>query len=178
VALFAINNPLTTSRASILLHQKHSQLDTSIASTVVSCAPHVPVNPGTVYNPHAAKIISAASNIGELIKLPVPVTKHTHFFACIITLASIVHLSCWALQMPMSVDDDIKQSIRLSTGALKAISQVWPNAGCATNQIQIVAKKIFSDRRLAAEEGFWNAWTEEEVRMTTIEDQDIINLLT
>lgn len=128
-----------------------------------------------MYNIHAAKIIQASDNISKLITLPVPLIKHTHFFTCVITLASIVHLSCWAALLPLSQDENLKQQIRLNTGALKTISDVWPSAHKVQHQIKGVAQEVFTSRKAAAEEGFWNTFTDDEMLQSMIEDQAIIS---
>jgi len=125
--------------------------------------------PGESYNVHAAKTIKAAHDISKLISLPVPLAKHTHFFTCVVTLASITHLSCWSLLLH---DEDLKQQLRLNTGALKTLWQIWPSAGMAFGQVKSVAQEIFSAKQRAAEVGYWiNNFTNEEVTQYMIEDQ-------
>lgn len=150
-------------------------MDTSVVRRITSCAPHRDIAGGQTYNIHAAKTIQAAENISELIALPVPLVKHTHFFTCVVTLASIVNLSCWAALLPSSQDEALKQQIRLQTGALKTIASVWPSAQKAQQQVKSVAQEIFSSRKLAAEEGFWNTFTADEMMRSLVEDENIIN---
>jgi hypothetical protein len=123
---------------------------------------------------HAAKIIQAAQDISKLIMLPVPLVKHTHFFTCVVTLASIVHLSCWSALMPLIHDGDIKQQLRLNTGALKTLWQIWPAAGKAFGQVKGVAQEIYASKKRAAEMGFWTNYTEDEVMRSMIEDHTIM----
>jgi hypothetical protein len=115
--------------------------------------------------------------VSKLIQLPVPLVKHTHFFTCVVTLASIVHLSCWSVLMPLVHDDDLKQQLRLNTGALKTLWQVWPSAGMAFGQVKGVAQEIYAGKKQAAEVGFWASLTEEEVMRSMIEDQTIMEEL-
>jgi hypothetical protein len=103
--------------------------------------------------------------------------KHTHFFTCVITLASIVHLSCWAALLPCSHDDNLKQQIRLNTGALKTLAEVWPSAQRTGQQVRGVAQEVFASRKLAAQEGFWVDFTEEEVMQSIIEDEAIFGVV-
>jgi hypothetical protein len=166
---------MITNASSIMLHRPHSQLDTSVVRDVTSCAPHRQVVGGQVYNVHAAKIIQAADNISKLITLPIPLIKHTHFFTCVITLASIVHLSCWAALLPLSQDDNLKQQIKLNTGALKTIAEVWPGASRVGFQVKGVAQEVFASRKAAADDGFWNSFTDEEMMRSTIVDKAIID---
>jgi len=140
-----------------------------VAKDITSCAPHKSIVPGESYNVHAAKTIQAAQDISKLISLPVPLAKHTHFFTCVVTLASITHLSCWSLLLH---DEDLKQQLRLNTGALKTLWQIWPSAGKAFGQVKGVAQEIFSAKKHAAEVGYWtNNFTSDEVTQYMIEDQ-------
>ena len=146
-----------------------------MARDITSCAPHKSIVPGESYNVHAAKIIQAAQDISKLIQLPVLLTKHTHFFTCVVTLASITHLSCWSLLLH---DQDLKQQLRLNTGALKTLQQIWPSAGNAFGQVKGVAQGIFSAKKHAAEVGYWtNNFTNDEVMQYMIEDQNTMEEL-
>jgi hypothetical protein len=160
-----------------MLHLQHSQLDTTVARTVTACAPHKDIPSSQSYNIHAAKCIEAAENISKLITLPVPQKTHTPFFACVITSASIILLSCWAALLPFSEDDVLKQNIRLNANALKAISEVWPSAGMTLAQVRSVGKEIYSARKLAVEEGWWGTFTDEELMRSITEDQGVVNTL-
>jgi hypothetical protein len=86
-----------------------------------------------------------------------------------------VHLSCWASLLPLSQDEHLKQQIRLNTGALKSLAEVWPSATRVGNQVKGVAQGVFASRKLAAEEGFWGNFSEEEIVRSMIEDEVIIN---
>lgn len=79
------------------------------------------------------------------------------------TLAAIVGLSRWAGLGGAGADDEIKQQIRLCTGALKGMGVVWPSAGKAMGQVRGVAGEVFEARRLAVgEREFWGRFLEEE----------------
>ena len=95
------------------------------------------------------------------------------------TLASIVHLSCWSVLLPLIHDDDLKQQLRLNTGALKSLWQVWPSAGQAFGQVKGVAQDIYKAKKQAAAVGFgdWGTFTEDEVIRSMIEDQTIMEEL-
>ncbi|KAF4626161.1 hypothetical protein G7Y89_g12001 [Cudoniella acicularis] len=168
---------MITEATTVLLHRELSELDSSIAKNVTSCAPHKPISPGDNYNIHAAKTVRAAQDISKLITLPVPLVKHTHFFTCVVTLGSIVHLSCWSALMSFYQDDDLKQQLRLNTGALKTLWQVWPSAGKAFGQVKGVAQEIFAAKKQQAEIGFWANYSNEEVMRNMIEDQAIMDEL-
>jgi len=158
-----------------MLHRPLSQLDTSVVRNVTSCAPHRAVAPGQIYNLHAAKIIQSAENISKLITLPVPLIRHTHFFTCIVTLASIVHLSYWAALLPLSYDENLKQQIQLNSGALKSLAEAWPSATRVAKQVKGVAQEVFASRKLAASEGYWGTLTDDEMMRSMIEDEGIVN---
>ena len=164
-------------RTTIQLHRELSELDSSVAKNITSCAPHKAITPGQSYNVHAAKTINAAQEISKLIQLPVPLARHSHFFTCVVTLASIVHLSCWSVLTPSIHDQDIKQQLRLNTGALKTLRQIWPSAGKSFGQVKGVAQEIYAAKKQAAEVGFWASLTDEEIMRGMIEDQTIMEEL-
>lgn len=166
---------MITAATTVVLHRELSELDSSVAKDVTSCAPHKQVVPGDNYNVHAANTVQAAQDISKLISLPIPLVKHTHFFTCVVTLASIVHLSCWSVLMPYTQDDDLKQQLRLNTGALKTLWQVWPSAGKAFGQVKGVAQEIFAAKKQAVENGYWSQFTDEEVMQNMISDQSIMD---
>ena len=76
--------------------------------------------------------------------------------------------------MPGIHDDDLKQQLRLNTGALKTIWQVWPSAGMAFGQVKGVAQEIYGIKKQASESGFWAQLTDDEVMRSLIEDQTIM----
>ncbi|TVY92672.1 hypothetical protein LAWI1_G001778 [Lachnellula willkommii] len=168
---------MITAATTVQLHRELSELDSSVAKGVTSCAPHKHIVPGESYNLHAAKTLQAAQDISKLITIPVPLVKHTHFFTCVVTLGSIVHLSCWSLLMPFTQDDDLRQQIRLNTGALKTLWQVWPSAGRAFWQVKGVAQDIFAAKKKTVEDGYWPNFTHEEVVQNMIQDQSIMDEL-
>lgn len=79
--------------------------------------------------------------------------------------------------MPLTYDDDLKQQLRLSTGSLKTLCQVWPAAGRAFGQVKGVAQDMYAVKKQAIESGYWNTLTNDEVIKSLIEDQGIMNEL-
>lgn len=79
--------------------------------------------------------------------------------------------------LPLTYDDDLKQQLRLSTGSLKTLRQVWPAAGKAFGQVKGVAQDMFAAKKQALEAGLWNALTDEEIMKSLIEDQGVLNEL-
>ncbi|OBT75296.1 hypothetical protein VF21_05624 [Pseudogymnoascus sp. 05NY08] len=155
---------MITYASTLLLHKPHAHLDTAPTQTITSCAPHQPTTGRPTYNIHAAKVVQAASDIASLIALPVPLTLHTHFFTCVVTLGAIVDLSRWAGLEGTGRNEEIKQQIRLYTGALKTIAAVWPSARKAQGQVKGAAQEIFASRKLAVrEQEFWGGLLDEEM---------------
>lgn len=135
---------------SITLHQPLSQLDTSPVQTIDACAPNQPTLGIRQMNTHTVQTISSASAISEMITWSgAPLLSHTHFFTCVLTLSSIVHLSRWALVSTRSgIDTDaLREQIRLNMGALEQRSVVWQAAGRARMQVASVAKDIFQAKK-------------------------------
>lgn len=129
-----------------MLHQPHSQLDSSPARAVNSCAPYRPVPTGDSFNNHTRHTITAACDISRMITHAVPLQHHTHFFTCVITMAAIVHLSKWA-QYLIADEDDLREQIRLSIGALGKLSAVWRAAARAGGQVRGVAQEIYRAKK-------------------------------
>lgn len=135
---------------SILLHQPHSRLDAASTENINSCAPH-PGAGSRVFreqlNGHAKHTVTSASAISDMVTMRTPLTHHTHFFTCVITLSSIVHLSYWAHYCGYD-NGALRQQIRLNVGALKQLSQIWPTAETAYEQVKSTARDIFRARQL------------------------------
>ncbi|KYK56961.1 glucoamylase [Drechmeria coniospora] len=161
---------------SILLHQPHSQLDTTPTQNINSCAPHQMVPAGDLFNTHTKHTITSASAISTMITHRVPLLSHTHFFTCVITLSSIVHLSRWALFFIPHDDDDLRQQVRLNIGALNRLAEVWGAADRARGQVKAVAQEIYQakkQQRLNSE--FWVGLKQDEMMNTIAMDDSIIH---
>ncbi len=83
-------------------------------------------------------------------------------------------LSRWAALLPPSQDEALKQQIRLQTGALKTIATVWPSAREVQSQVKDVAREVYHSHKLAADAGFWNTFTSDEMMRRLVEDENII----
>ncbi|KAL8420052.1 hypothetical protein RB594_002996 [Gaeumannomyces avenae] len=159
----------------IMLHQPHSQLDSSPARSVTSCAPHQPVPSGDAFNTHTRHTIAAACEISRMVTHAVPLLSHTHFFTCVLTLSSIVHLNKWALYF-IQDEDDLRQQIRLNIGALQRISTVWRNAQTAGGQVKSVAQEIYRAKKAQQiSPAFWVAFTQEQMISSLNADDGIMN---
>lgn len=151
------------SRSSILLRWQHAQLDSSDFECITSCAPHRHVLTGLELNRvHAVKTVQAAADITKLIALPTSLIKHTQFFACAVTVAAIVHLSCWSAATSESQDYDLIQQVHMDIGGLKAMARIWPSAGMVLGRVSRVAQEIFATRTTAANSGSWGNLTGDE----------------
>ncbi|PTB62541.1 N-terminal binuclear Zn cluster-containing/DNA binding domain-containing protein [Trichoderma citrinoviride] len=160
---------------SILLHQPHSQLDSSPAQKVTSCAPYQLVPAGDLFNKHTKHTIASANGISKLITHRVPLLSHTHFFTCVITLSSIVHLNKWALFFIQHDDDDLRQQIRLNIGALNELSNVWGAADRARGQVKGVAQEIYHIKKEQQKNPqYWLGFTQEDVINSMAADESII----
>lgn len=78
-----------------------------------------------------------------MIALPFPLSQHTPFFTCTVTISAIIHLAAYSV---IAYDDGgaaLRERIQMSTGALKVLSAVWPIAGAILLQVKEVAREIF-----------------------------------
>ncbi|KAK1999920.1 hypothetical protein LX36DRAFT_654964 [Colletotrichum falcatum] len=167
---------MMTNATSIMLHQPHSQLDSSPARSVTSCAPHRPVPSGDLFNAHTNHTVTSAAEISKMITHRVPLTSHTHFFTCVVSLSSIVHLSKWALFFVPHDDEELRQQIRLNIGALNKLSTVWKAAGRASAQVRAVAQDIYRSKKTSQTNNpsYWQGFTQEEVMNSIAADETIM----
>ncbi|KAI1187407.1 hypothetical protein F5B17DRAFT_319987 [Nemania serpens] len=168
---YMINNACT-----IMLHQPLSQLDSSPAREVTACAPHRDVASGDNFNLHTRHIITAACAISRMVTYNVPIVSHTHFFTCVLTLSSIVHLSKWAAVYLLEDEEDLREQIRLNIGALNKLSSVWRAAAKAGSQVKGVAQEIYRSRKAQQHNPhFWDGYTQEEIMSSMAADDGIMS---
>ncbi|KAL2017031.1 hypothetical protein VTK56DRAFT_2675 [Thermocarpiscus australiensis] len=164
-----------THACTIMLHQPLSQLDTSPVKSVNSCAPHRPVPSGDNFNAHTRHTITAACEISKMVTQAVNILQHTHFFTCVITLSSIVHLSKWALYF-IDDEEDLRQQIRLNIGALSKLSRVWKAANTAWGQVKGVAQDIYREKKAQQiSPAFWVGFTQEQMISSINADENIMS---
>ena len=133
------------------------------------------VRSGENFNAHTKHIITAACAISKMVTYAVPITCHTHFFTCVLTLSSIVHLSKWALYV-LQDDDDLRQQIRLNIGALNRLSSVWKAAGRASGQVKGVAQEIYRAKKAQqSNPTMWVGFTQEEIVASVASDESIMS---
>ncbi|KAL2260213.1 hypothetical protein VTK26DRAFT_5863 [Humicola hyalothermophila] len=165
-----------THACTINLHQPLSQLDTSPVQAVNSCAPHRPVPSGDVFNAHTRHTLTAARDISAMLTQAVPIVRHTHFFTCVITMSSIVHLSRWAQYLVDGDEDDLRQQIRLNIGGLNKLSKVWKTAECAWGQVKSVAQEIYREKKAQQiSPAFWVGFTQEQMMSSINADEGIMS---
>lgn len=143
---------------------------------MTACAPHRPVDQGDSYNLHTRHIITAASSISKMVTYNVPIASHTHFFTCVLTLSSIVHLSKWAAVYWIEDEEDLRSQIRLNIGALNTLSGVWRAAATAGAQVKGVAQEIYQSRKAQQNSPqFWAEYTEQERMRSIAADNGIMS---
>lgn len=128
----------------IYLHRPRSHLVVSLVSDETTCTPTTGYT--ATHHPaafHTSKAVHAANAISKLITLPTPLIKHTPFFTCVLTLATIVHLSACSWLLTGDEGYLAKERIRLGIGALKTLDEVWGVAGCVLQQVRLAARHVF-----------------------------------
>jgi hypothetical protein len=108
----------------------------------------------------------------------VPITSHTHFFTCVVTLSSIVDLCMWGSSLPRD-EDALRQDIRLNIGALKNLGGVWKSASIASGQVKKVAQEIYaSKKRQRLDEAEWGlASTQMDLHSSAAEDESLMEYI-
>ncbi len=131
---------------------------------------------GSDFNLHTRHTIQSASEISKMVTHRVPLLSHSHFFTCVVTLSSIVHLSKWALFFVPTDDDDLRQQIRLNMGALSKLAEVWKAADTASAQVRSVAQDIYLAKKShQTNPVYWVGFTQEEVISSIAADETIMN---
>ncbi|KAI9711429.1 MAG: hypothetical protein M1812_007174 [Candelaria pacifica] len=158
--------------ATILLHRQRSSFDSFAVQQVNSCAPPASsTNHGQI---HAVKAIQAAGNISKLITLPTPLTHHSHFFTCVVTLAAIVYLSQWSsTTLHVAENEIVKKRLQLAIGALNAMSEVWPIAGMARGQVKSVAQELFAAKETVPANPLFGILTDDEMLRSIMNEEMI-----
>ncbi|OAR00616.1 hypothetical protein LLEC1_02796 [Akanthomyces lecanii] len=160
---------------SIMLHQPFSQLDTALTQSITSCVPYQPVVTGDMFNTHTKHTITSACAISEMITHRVPLLSHTHFFTCVVTISSVVHLSKWAVFFVPHDDDDLRQQIRLNIGALNHLSTVWVAADRSRDQVRAVARTIYEVKKQQQNNPqYWIGYSQQDMLSSMAVDESII----
>ncbi|KAH7246615.1 hypothetical protein BKA59DRAFT_493712 [Fusarium tricinctum] len=128
---------------SILLHQPHSQLDPSSTHYIKACAPNTPAMSSDAFNTHTKRTIRAARELSKMATYRLPLLTHTHFFAYMLTLSSTIHLSKWSLAFVAQDDEDLRQNMSQSIGALVKYAEMWPMAKHLGCQVRQIARDVY-----------------------------------
>ena len=135
-----------------MLHLPRSDRYPGYLGNVTTCAPRGELQmQDEAPQIHFDKAVHAAERISQLVRMRVRQTVHTHFFACVVVLASVVSLSSWTLLSNEEIGTSVKIQLRLCTGALKQLGDLWPIAQTALLQVQGVAQEISSSRKAASQ---------------------------
>ncbi|KAI9763695.1 MAG: hypothetical protein M1840_009168 [Geoglossum simile] len=160
--------------SAIFLHRPRSHLAFPQHPDDTSCTPPRQFAlPTKADGFHTAKTIGAADDLARLITLPTPIIRHTPFFTCAVTVASIVHLSSCSFLMTSDDARVAKERVRLSVGALKTMRDVWPVADTVLHQVKAVAREVYA--RKPSSQNSWDIATEEAI-MRYLEDEQIQGL--
>ncbi|KAF8847508.1 hypothetical protein BDZ45DRAFT_754819 [Acephala macrosclerotiorum] len=162
---------MITDVSSILLHRHNSRLEALAIQTITSCSANGRVTLAPISNNLSTfQTSQSAANISRLVAIPTPLINHTHFFVCALALSSISHLSTWSSLPVTSLEQDLKEQIRLNAGALKAIADVWPSAHIAFGQVTKAAQMIYANRKDAAGDVFWRDFMQDDIMSELIEN--------
>ncbi|KAF4951166.1 hypothetical protein FGADI_7656 [Fusarium gaditjirri] len=132
---------------SILLHQPHSQLDPSSTYYIKACLPNTPAVSSDAFNSHTKHTIRAARELSKLVNHSVPLLKHTHFFAYMVTLSSTIHLSRWSLAFVAQDDEDLRRNMGPNVRALVKFGEMWPMARRLGLQVKQIAKEVYATKK-------------------------------
>lgn len=154
-----------------MLHLPRSDHYPGYLGNVATCAPrHEHQMHDEAPQIHFNKAIHAAERISQLVRMRVRQTVHTHFFACVVVLASVVSLSSWTLLANEEMETSVKVQLRLCTGALKQLGDLWPVAQKALLQVEGVAQEILSSRKAASQIKERNGFDNIRTRAAIAED--------
>jgi hypothetical protein len=107
---------------------------------ITACTPYLHSNKGEPSNSHTARTLQAAASISELVRHLTDMRYRSHFLACVVTVAALIHFGNWKGLGP---DDEVaKQSVRLDIGVMKQFSQVWPLAKVVLTQMKNAVSAI------------------------------------
>ncbi|KAH8817519.1 hypothetical protein F5884DRAFT_251349 [Xylogone sp. PMI_703] len=123
----------------IVLHSPYSDLILP-PGVITACTPYLRTNKDQPSNKHTARTLHAAASISKQVRHLTDMRYHSHFLACVVTLATLIHLASWT---GLGLDNEVaRQSIRLNIGIMKLFAQVWPIAEVVLAQIKNVASVI------------------------------------
>ena len=136
---------MITNACNIMLNLPRSNLASeAVDKAQIACAGNVGPQCGDeLAHTHAAKAMTAAKNINNLISTTMEATKHTPFFICAIALSVVMQLSACSVRACRCLDPH-QSKISMAIGALKAMGAVWPLATSIMHQIKATAKQVLA----------------------------------
>lgn len=123
-----------------MLHMPFSDLEFVCAQTITVCTPNLRPYAGPSSNSHTARTLQSANDIYDLVRPLKNMKQHSHFMVCIVTLASLIHISSWAVSG--GKDEVVRQHVRLGIGLTKLFAEVWPIAMTVLDQVKNVVTEI------------------------------------
>jgi hypothetical protein len=125
---------------SILLHRPRSILVFIKSHYATTCTPSEAItSPSVQHASHTTKAMVAANTIASLASLPRSVEHGSPMFMCALTTAATVHLPAYAVAESEPTRNAIKERLKVSIAALARISEIWPRASQAKQQVSAFA---------------------------------------
>jgi hypothetical protein len=128
---------------SILLHRPRSILVFIKSHYATTCTPSEAItSPSVQHASHTTKAMVAANTIASLASLPRSVEYGSPMFMCMLTTAATVHLPAYAVAESEQTRGAIKERLKVSIAALARISEIWPRASQAKQQVSAFANDV------------------------------------
>jgi hypothetical protein len=125
---------------SILLHRPRSILVFIKSHYATACTPSEAItSPSVQHASHTTKAMVAANTIASLASLPRSVEYGSPMFMCALTTAATVHLPAYAVAESQQTRNAIKERLKVIIAALARISEIWPRASQAKQQVSAFA---------------------------------------
>lgn len=84
---------------------------------------------------HTRKLLRAADCLSNLLTLPYPVKHHTPLLIDVLSRTSKVHLAACTVATSAQQEESVKSRIQLVVGVLNRMSEYWPSAGFAKQNV-------------------------------------------
>lgn len=138
---------LIMNAGTIYLHRPRSLLASSNPDYTIACAPNNPPAAPHPVQDHTRKTCEAADEICHMISASSSLLNHTPFLICGLAMQAIVHLGMYRLPQSTSQHALAEQQIKMSIGALRKMSQVWPMAEIVRQDVKNVARALLDTTR-------------------------------
>jgi hypothetical protein len=123
-----------------VLHIPYSDLIIP-TSAITGFTPYLHSSKDQPSNSHTARTLQAAASISEHTRHLTDMRYRSHFLACVVALAALIHLASWTGFCPHD-EDARRQSVRLDIGIMKQFAQVWPLGEVVLTQMKSAASTI------------------------------------